>query len=173
MGSRFIRKVRTASGAIAVQIVEKNGRTVTGIEHLGSAHPDAEFGVLLAKAERELLLGQQAFDLSVVEQLPVRTSDVADWHELEPPAESSTATPRSVTAAGKVIASPAIILWAVLDAAYDRFRFNILTDTAFKAMVLAKADRTDLKSRHHSRPPADLRAAPVAADPVPQPERLH
>ena len=138
MAMRFIRKVRTASGAVAVQIVNRTGRTVTGIEHIGSAHTDAELGVLLAKAERVLRPGQQAFDLGYVEQLPVRTSDVADWRELEPPTESSTATPRSITAAGKVIASPAIILWEVLDAAYDRLGFNILADTAFKSMVLAR-----------------------------------
>lgn len=29
MGSRFVRKVRTASGAVAVQIVDQVGRTVT------------------------------------------------------------------------------------------------------------------------------------------------
>lgn len=138
MAMRFIRKVRTASGAVAVQIVNRTGRTVTGIEHIGFAHTDAELGVLLAKAERELLPGQQAFDLGDLEQLPVRTSDIADWRELERPAESSMVTPRSVTAAGKVIASPAIILWEVLDAAYDRLGFNILADAAFKAMVLAR-----------------------------------
>lgn len=63
---KFIRKVRVASGALAVQIVNRTGRTVTGIEPLGAAHPDAELGVLLTKAERELLLGQQAFDLGIV-----------------------------------------------------------------------------------------------------------
>jgi hypothetical protein len=34
MGS-FVRRVRTASGATAVQIVHKRGRTVLGIDHLG------------------------------------------------------------------------------------------------------------------------------------------
>lgn len=57
MGSRFIRKVRTASGAIAVQIVEKNGRTVIGIEHLGSANTDEDLAVLLASAKERLLPG--------------------------------------------------------------------------------------------------------------------
>jgi len=55
MGSRFIRKVRTASGAIAVQIVEKNGRTVIGIEHLGSANTDEDLAVLLASAKVSML----------------------------------------------------------------------------------------------------------------------
>ncbi|PRA06991.1 hypothetical protein CQ019_06540, partial [Arthrobacter sp. MYb229] len=42
MGSRFIRKVRTASGAVAVQIVDQTGRTTTSVEHIGSANTDAE-----------------------------------------------------------------------------------------------------------------------------------
>jgi hypothetical protein len=36
----FVRKVPTASGARAVQIVHKHGRRVEGIEHIGSAHDD-------------------------------------------------------------------------------------------------------------------------------------
>lgn len=54
MTMRFIRKVRTKSGAVAVQIVNRTGRVVTGIEHIGSAHTDAELGILLVKAEEQL-----------------------------------------------------------------------------------------------------------------------
>ena len=50
MASRFVRKVRTASGAVAVQVVSKtNG--VVGIEHVGSAHTDAELRLLLRAAQ--------------------------------------------------------------------------------------------------------------------------
>ena len=37
-----MRKVRTASGAVAVQVVTRRGRQVERIEHVGSAHTDAE-----------------------------------------------------------------------------------------------------------------------------------
>lgn len=37
----FLRKVKTASGATAVQIVVKEGRKNRIIEHLGSAHDEA------------------------------------------------------------------------------------------------------------------------------------
>ncbi len=51
----FIRRVRTASGATAVQIAEYAGRGRQRIvKHLGSAHTEAELGVLLERA-RELL----------------------------------------------------------------------------------------------------------------------
>lgn len=68
MTMRFVRKFRTASGPVAVQIVNRTGRTVTGIEHIGSAYTNAERGVLLTKAEQELCLGQQSYDLGDVEQ---------------------------------------------------------------------------------------------------------
>ena len=122
MGSRFIRKVRTASGAIAVQIVEKNGRTVTGIEHLGSANTDQDLAVLLAAAKERLLPGQDTLDFNV-EQTPAAIDDVPNWTAQKLPVKAETVgRPRStpVDADAKVIASPATILWEILEAAYDR-----------------------------------------------------
>ena len=46
-----MRKVRTASGAVAVQVARKNRGRVEIIEHVGSAHTDAELGVLVTPAE--------------------------------------------------------------------------------------------------------------------------
>ena len=51
----FIRKVPTASGTRAVQIVHKQGRQVVGVEHIGSAHDDAKIGVLFASLIASLL----------------------------------------------------------------------------------------------------------------------
>ena len=56
--SRFVRKVRTASGAVAVQVVTRRGRQVEGIEHMGFAHTDAELALLLAAARERLCPGQ-------------------------------------------------------------------------------------------------------------------
>ena len=51
--SPFVRKVKTASGATAVQIVEKlNGRRRI-LEHVGSAH-DAELAMLVSTAQQRL-----------------------------------------------------------------------------------------------------------------------
>jgi transposase len=58
--SRFIRKVKTASGATAVQIVKKTGRAVTGIEHIGSAHSELELDLLLEEAAEILRPGQMS-----------------------------------------------------------------------------------------------------------------
>ena len=45
--SPFLRKVKTASGATAVQIVEKRHGVRTILEHLGSAHDEAELAALM------------------------------------------------------------------------------------------------------------------------------
>jgi len=47
--SRFVRKVRTSSGAVAVQIVTRRGQRVEQVEHLGSAHTDAELALPAAQ----------------------------------------------------------------------------------------------------------------------------
>ncbi len=44
----YVGTVRTASGAIAVQVVSKSSRGSSDIEHLGSAHTDAEVELLKA-----------------------------------------------------------------------------------------------------------------------------
>lgn len=56
----FIRKVKTASGATAVQIAHKRyGRVIT-IDHIGSAHTKEDLATLLAIAHERLLAGQQS-----------------------------------------------------------------------------------------------------------------
>ncbi len=55
----FIRKVKTASGATAVQIARKSSGRVVEIKHLGSAHTEEELKVLLSLAKKRLQGGQQ------------------------------------------------------------------------------------------------------------------
>lgn len=43
----YIRKVRTASGATAVQIAVKQGGRRTIVAHVGSAHTDSELAALM------------------------------------------------------------------------------------------------------------------------------
>lgn len=50
----FLRKVKTASGATAVQIVEKQHGQRTLLEHLGSAHSEAELAALVEVGTRKL-----------------------------------------------------------------------------------------------------------------------
>ena len=50
-GDLTIRKVKTASGATAVQVVRNEGKKRAIIKHLGSAHSERECDLLLAEAE--------------------------------------------------------------------------------------------------------------------------
>jgi hypothetical protein len=61
--SPYLRTVKTASGAKAVQIVHSSHRGSRDIEHIGSAHGDAELEVLKAVARQRLAAGQGELNL--------------------------------------------------------------------------------------------------------------
>lgn len=56
----FIRKVKTASGATAVQIAYKEYGQIVRIVHIGSAHNEEELQVLLILAKQKLTSAQQS-----------------------------------------------------------------------------------------------------------------
>jgi hypothetical protein len=60
----YVRTVKTASGAVAVQIVWSSRRGSRRIEHLGSAYDESEVEALKAAARQRLMDGQGAFDLA-------------------------------------------------------------------------------------------------------------
>lgn len=107
----FIRKVPTASGARAVQIVHKQGRAVVGIEHIGSAHDEAQLAVLMEIAHQRLHPGQETLEFG---------SDAG-------------------TAPGAVVTgSRSRLLWDVLSGAYSRLGFDALGDETFAKLALAR-----------------------------------
>jgi hypothetical protein len=61
----YVRTVKTASGATAVQIVYSSRRGSREIEHLGSAHDDVDLELLKTVARQRLAAGQGEFDLGV------------------------------------------------------------------------------------------------------------
>jgi hypothetical protein len=61
----YVRTVKTASGATAVQIVWSSRRGSRRIEHFGSAHDEAELEALKAAAAQRLVEGQQVLDLGL------------------------------------------------------------------------------------------------------------
>lgn len=107
----FIRKVRTASGATAVQIAERVAGRDKVLEHVGSAHSGAELAGLIAQAEERIRPGQQ--------QLPLDFG-------VEPPSKSVIVSKRSA------------LLWHVLSTSFDRLGFDRVGDEAFKQVVLAR-----------------------------------
>jgi hypothetical protein len=125
--SRFVRKVRTSSGAVAVQVVTRRGRQAGRIEHVGSAHTDAELALLLAAAHERLLSGQDVLDLGELPVVPARMDEVADWTaEPELPVQPAGGRPASAAAGGRVVGTSADLLWAVLTSAYTQLGFDVL-----------------------------------------------
>ena len=59
----YVRTVKTASGATAVQIVHSNRRGSREIEHIGSAHTPADVEVLKTVARQRLHANQDTLDL--------------------------------------------------------------------------------------------------------------
>jgi hypothetical protein len=58
----YVRTVRTASGATAVQIVHANRRGSRDIEHIGSAHTAEDLEVLKAAARQQLHVDHDTLD---------------------------------------------------------------------------------------------------------------
>ena len=61
----YVRTVKTASGAMAVQIAYSSRRGSRDIEHIGSAHDDAELELLKAVARQRLAAGQGVLGLGL------------------------------------------------------------------------------------------------------------
>ena len=68
----YVRTVRTASGATAVQIVYSSHRGSRDIVHIGSAHDGAELELLKAVARQRLAAGQGVLDLGLEPTEPAR-----------------------------------------------------------------------------------------------------
>ena len=113
MGS-FVRRVKTASGATAVQIVHKRGRVVQGIDHVGSAHDTDQLALLEEVARERLHAGQHVL-------------------EFDPPAADRAGAGTAV-----VEATGSLLLWEALAGIYEALGFSAVRDEAFRALVLGR-----------------------------------
>ena len=135
----FIRRVPTASGATAVQIMQYVGGRQRVIKHVGSAHTEAELGVLLAKA-RALLEdpAQGLLDLDVEPALPVarlvtQPAEPALFQVGEvPAAEAERAGP------GRVVGTDCRLLFEALATVYADLGFDAVGDEVFRDLVIAR-----------------------------------
>jgi transposase len=105
----FIRKVKTTSGATAVQIATKQKGRIVKIVHIGSAHTEEELKILVALARKQLQ-GTQ------LELLP------------EPQPSLRVGLKRSFSG----------LLWNALQHQYEKIGFDRLKDEVFKALCLAR-----------------------------------
>ena len=133
----FIRRVRTKSGATAVQVAEYSRGRQRIIKHIGSAHTEAELGVLLAQARGWIDDGQQTLDIDIgfaempTQSLVEENGGQAALLDPEPPVAGRAP-------AGRVAATPAGILRDVLTAAYRQLGFDRVDDAVFCDLVVAR-----------------------------------
>jgi hypothetical protein len=110
----YVRTVKTSSGATAVQVVWSYRRGSRSIEHIGSAHDDAELEALKAAARQRLAAGQAELELGLGGPGPSGPLEIAS--------------------------SRAAHLWDALCRAYDALGFPQATghDEVFRQLVLAR-----------------------------------
>ncbi|MFV2013621.1 MULTISPECIES: hypothetical protein [unclassified Micromonospora] len=135
----WIRRVRTASGATAVQIAESVGGRRRIVAHVGSAHTEAELGLLVERA-RELLAdpGQGELDLGVAPGAPRATlvGPAGDTGLFEV-AGSSERVP-AVAAAPRVVSTASRVLYEALASVFTSLGFDAVGDKVFRNLVIAR-----------------------------------
>ncbi len=112
----FVRKAAGRSGAVKVQIAERRAGRDVVLEHVGTAHDDAELAALMEVARGKLYPGQGELALDGVSPQPVA-------------GQSGAAT---------IVGKTHAVLWQALRAAYARLGFDCLDDDAFAQLVLAR-----------------------------------
>jgi len=105
----FIRKVKTASGATAVQIASKQKGRIIKIIHIGSAHTAEELEMLLAVARKRMQANQ--LELFTETKPSLRVSIKRSYSGL---------------------------LWTVLQDEYRKLGFDRLGDEIFEALCIAR-----------------------------------
>ena len=137
----WVRRVRTASGATAVQIAEYVDGHRRIVAHLGSAHTEAELGLLL-EAARDLLRDDAQGELDLeVKPTPRKASLVAPVSgpalfalpigRMGPAEQPRVAGPR-------VVATCSGLLFDVLAGVYSDLGFTAVGDEVFRDLVIAR-----------------------------------
>jgi len=109
MSKPFIRKVPTASGATAVQVVLKDGSDIVRLDHIGSAHDEIELEILIIKAQDLIDHENPRLDLFAGKK-----------------------------PGGFTEKSYSELLWLALASQYSALGFDVLDDEVFKQIVLAR-----------------------------------
>ena len=123
-----------------MQIAEYRGGRRTIVAHVGSAHTEAELGILLERA-RGLLAdpAQGAFDLGIEPAVP-QVRLVAPEPAAAQATLFDTECPELAPAAGpgRVVSTDSRLLFQALGGIYDDLGFGALGDDVFRDLVLAR-----------------------------------
>jgi hypothetical protein len=132
----YVRRVRTASGAVAVQVVRKHRGQRTILAHVGSAHTDAQLGILLERARRMAAEEQGVLDIEVAARTQ-SVDGIADWRAGELIAAAMRPKGAPVPP-GRTEATHSRLLYDVLGVVYDWLGFDEVDDGVFRDLVIAR-----------------------------------
>jgi hypothetical protein len=130
----WIRRVRTASGATAVQIAESVGGRRKIAAHVGSAHTEAELGILLERAREMLAILPRARSTWTSSLLHRRSGS---WRRRPGLCCSKRSAP-AAAAPPRVVSTDSRVLFEALDGIFAALGFGTLGDEAFRDLVLAR-----------------------------------
>ena len=135
----WVRRVRTASGATAVQIAESVAGRRRIVRHIGSAREEAELGLLIEEAHRLLADDQQGvLDLGITPAVPkaamVASSTPAGLFA------TSAAAPRvrELVPRPRVLKTSSRLLYDTLAGVYSSLGFDVVDDVVFGDLVIAR-----------------------------------
>jgi hypothetical protein len=131
----WVRRVRTASGATAVQIAESVGGRRRIVRHVGSARDEAELGLLIAEANRLLARdAQHELDLGLTPVAPKAVMIPAPTQRLFPGAREG----RRWVRRAHVLKTSSGLLYEALAGVYAGLGFDAVGDEVFRDLVIAR-----------------------------------
>jgi hypothetical protein len=131
----WVRRVRTASGATAVQIAESVGGRRRIVRHVGSARDEAELGLLVAEAQRLLADdAQRELDLGLTPVAPKAALVPARTQELL----TGQPGPRRWVRRPHVLKTSSGLLYDALAGVYTSLGFDAVGDDVFRDLVIAR-----------------------------------
>jgi hypothetical protein len=133
----WIRRVRTASGATAVQIAESVDGRRRILRHVGSARDAAELGLLIEEAQQLLADDAQG-------ELDLGITPKAIKAEMVPPPAGALFTDATEPASRQLVARPRVLktcsglLFDTLAGVYASLGFDVVGDNVFRDLVIAR-----------------------------------
>jgi hypothetical protein len=135
----WVRRVRTASGATAVQIAESVAGRRRIVRHVGSARDEAELGLLIDQANRLLADDHQGIlDLGITPAVPKAAMVAPSTQAGLFASTAAAASARQLVPRPRVLKTSSRLLYDALAGVYSSLGFDIVDDEVFRDLVIAR-----------------------------------
>jgi hypothetical protein len=135
----WVRRVRTGSGATAVQIAESVEGRRRIVRHVGSARDEAELGLLVEEARRLLADDQQGtLDLGITPAVPKATMVAPSTQTGLFDSADGAPRSREVVPRPRVLKTSSGLLYDALAGVYSSLGFDVVDDEVFRDLVITR-----------------------------------